>query len=89
MEAGFLGAAAAPERQVRPESGEQKRAPAVLISPPVIRARAEYPGVDCGKNLRAAAAAMHSERSCGPGQVDMVRQRALEPTPSPLAGLAV
>ena len=74
MEAGFLGAAAAPERQVRPDSGEQKRAPAVLIPPPAIRGRAEYPGVDCGKNLRAAAAAMHSER-CGPGHGETMRTR--------------
>ena len=61
MEAGFLGAAAAPERQVRPYSGEQKRAPAVLIPPPAIRGRAGFPEVDCGKNICAAAAARHSD----------------------------
>ena len=76
MEAGFLGAAAAPERQVRPESGEQKRAPVVLIPPPAIRGKAEYPGVDCGKTLRAAAAAMHSER-CGHGHGETMRTRTL------------
>ena len=74
MEAGFLGAAAAPEPQVRLAECEQKRAPAVLIPPPAIRGRAEFPGVDSGKNLRAAAAARASESS-GPGHGATMRAR--------------
>ena len=57
MEAGFLGAAAAPEPQVRPDSLELNRARAAFIPSPAIRGRADFPGVDSGKFLRAAAAA--------------------------------
>ena len=74
MEAGFLGAAAAPEPQVRPDRMEQKRARPVLNAPPAIRGRRDFPGVDSGKNLHAAAAASHSER-CGHGQGETVRAR--------------
>ena len=63
MEAGFLGAAAAPEPQVRPDSLELNRARAVFTPSPAIRGRADFPGVDSGKFLRAAAAASHSESS--------------------------
>ena len=74
MEAGFLGAAAAPEPQVRPDRMEQKRARPVLNAPPAIRGRRDFPGVDSGKNLHAAAAASHSER-CGHGHGETVRAR--------------
>ena len=76
MEAGFLGAAAAPEPQVRPDSLEQKRARPVLNAPPAIRGRRDFPGVDSGKNLHAAAAARHSER-CGHGHGETMRARTL------------
>ena len=74
MEAGFLGAAAAPEPQERPDRMEQKRARPVLNAPPAIRGRRDFPGVDSGKNLHAAAAASHSER-CGHGHGETVRAR--------------
>ena len=74
MEAGFLGAAAAPEPQERPAGIEQKRARPVLNAPPAIRGRRDFPGVDSGKNLHAAAAASHSER-CGHGHGETVRAR--------------
>ena len=64
MEAGFLGAAAAPEPQVRPDSLEQKRARPVLNAPPAVRGRAEFSGVDSEDFLQAAAAARTSKR-CG------------------------
>ena len=76
MEAAFLGAAAAAERQVRPARLELNRARAVFIPSPAIRGRAEFPGVDCGKNLRAAAAARASESS-GPGHGATMRDRTL------------
>ena len=63
MEAGFLGAAAAPEPQVRPDSLELNRARAVCIPSPAIRGRADFSGVDSEEFLRAAAAASHSESS--------------------------
>mgnify|MGYP001402677070 CR=1 FL=1 len=74
MEAAFLGAAAAPERQVRPDSLELNRARAVFTPSPAIRGRADFPGVDSGKFLRAAAAASHSESS-GPGYGATMRAR--------------
>ena len=74
MEAAFLGAAAAAERQVRPAGFELNRAPAVFIAPPAVGGRAEFPGVDSGKNLGAAAAARHSESS-GPGHGATMRAR--------------
>ena len=74
MEAGFLGAAAAPEPQERPDRMEQKRARPVLNAPPAIRGRRDFPGVDSGKNLGAAAAARHSESS-GPGHGATMRAR--------------
>ena len=76
MEAGFLGAAAAPEPQERPAGIEQKRARPVLNAPPAIRGRRDFPGVDSGKNLHAAAAASHSER-CGHGHGETMRTRTL------------
>ena len=54
-------AAAAAERQVRPAGPQLNRARAVFIRPsPAIRGRADFPGVDCGKNLHAAAAGRHA-----------------------------
>ena len=82
MEAAFLVAAAAAERQVRPARLEQKRAPAVFTPPPAVGDRAEFSGVDSGKNLRAAAAARHSESS-GPGHGATMRART-QPTRSAL-----
>ena len=76
MEAGFLGAAAAPEPQERPDRMEQKRARPVLNAPPAIRGRRDFPGVGSGKNLHAAAAASHSER-CGHGHGETMRTRTL------------
>ena len=71
MEAAFLGAAAAAERQVRPACLELNRAPAVFTPPPAVGDRADYPGVDSGKNLHAAR---HSESS-GPGHGATMRAR--------------
>ena len=76
MEAGFLGAAAAPEPQVRPDSLELNRARAVCIPSPAIRGRADFSGVDSEEFLRAAAAARASER-CGPGHGETMRARTL------------
>ena len=76
MEAGFLGAAAAPEPQVRPDRMEQKRARPVLNAPPAVRDRGDYSGVDSEENLHAAAATRHSER-CGPGHGTPMRARTL------------
>ena len=76
MEAGFLGAAAAPEPQVRPDSLELNRARAVCIPSPAIRGRADFSGVDSEEFLRAAAAARASER-CGPGHGATMRARTL------------
>ena len=76
MEAGFLGAAAAPEPQVRPDSLEQKRARPVLNAPPAVRGRCDFSGVDSEEFLRAAAAARASER-CGPGHGETMRARTL------------
>ena len=76
MEAGFLGAAAAPEPQVRRGSLELNRARAVLIPPPAVGGRADFFGVDSEQFLRAAAAARASER-CGPGHGETMRARTL------------
>ena len=76
MEAGFLGAAAAPEPQVRPDSPAQKRARAVFTPPPAVGGRADCFGVGSEHFLRAAAAARHSESS-GPGHGATIRARTL------------
>ena len=76
MEAAFLVAAAAAERQVRPAGLELNYTRAVFIPSPAIRDRAEFSGVDSGKNLRAAAAARHSESS-GPQHGATMRARTL------------
>ena len=76
MEAGFLGAAAAPEPQVRPDSPAQKRARAVFTPPPAVGGRADSFGVGSEHFLRAAAATRHSESS-GPGHGATIRARTL------------
>ena len=76
MEAGFLGAAAAPEPQVRPAGLRHKIARPVLNPPPAFRGRCDYPGVDPEEFLHAAAAASHSER-CAPGHGATMRARTL------------
>ena len=59
---------------MRPDSLELNRARAVFTPSPAIRGRADFPGVDSGKFLRAAAAASHSESS-GPGYGATMRAR--------------